>query len=248
MWRNTLICCLLVVSLSACETLEQKEHDDAADVHLQLGVRYLNLGNLPAAKENLEQAIEKDSDSVPAHLALAFLYERLTKFDDARVHYETAYKLDPENLNLQNNYGRFLCDRREFDKGMALLDKLSTNLLDTTPWMTDTNLGRCKLAMGDKATAEKYLGKALQQNPTYAPALLEMQKISYQNNNYNAAKDYLQRYLNVADQSPETLWIAIQTEAALGNSALVKEYTDLLLEKYPFSNEAKQIKSTSRPR
>ena len=245
MWRKNLLCCVLVLSLTACETLEQKEHNDASDVHLQLGARYLSLGNYAAAKENLETAIDKNSDSVPAHIALAYLYEKLNKFDDARNQYEIVSRLDPENLSLQNNYGRFLCDRREFDKGVSLLEKLSNNLLDSTPWITVTNLGRCKLGMGDKASAEKYLTKALQQDPTYAPALLEMQKISYQNNNFQAANDYLQRYLMVAPQTPETLWIAIQTEAALGNTIAVKEYTQFLLVNFPFSNEAKQIKSSS---
>lgn len=244
MWRKNLLCCALLSSLTACETLEQKEHQ--ADIHVQLGARYLSLGDYAAAKENLEAAVDKNSDSIPAHISLAYLYERLNKFDDARNHYEIVNRLDPDNLSLQNNYGRFLCDRREFDKGIVLLESLSKNLLDSTPWVTLTNLGRCKLGVGDKASAEKYLTTALQQNPNYAPALLEMQKISYQNNNYQAAKDYLQRYLAVAPQTPETLWIAIQTESALGNSIAVKEYTDLLLERFPFSNEAKQIKSTSK--
>lgn len=245
MWRKCLLCCVLAVVLTGCETLEQKEHEDAADIHLQLGARYLSMGNYAPAKENLEAAVEKNPDSVPAHVALAYLYEKLNKFDDARNQYDIVNRLDPENLSLQNNYGRFLCDRREFDKGGALLEKLANNLLDSTPWITYTNLARCKLGLGDKATAEKLLTKALQQNANYAPALLEMQRISYQNNNYQAAKDYLQRYLSVAPQTPESLWIAIQTEAALGNSIGVKEYSDLLLEKFPFSNEAKQIKSSS---
>lgn len=244
MWRKSVLCCVLMVGLSACETLEQK--DSEAEIHVQLGARYLSLGDYAAAKENLETAVEKNSSSVPAHIALAYLYERLNKFDDAKNEYEIVNRLDPDNLSLQNNYGRFLCDRREFDKGSALLEKLSSNLLDSSQWVTYTNLARCKLGTGDKSSAEKYLTRALQQNPNYAPALLEMQKISYQNNNYQAAKDYLQRYLSVAPQTPETLWIAIQTESSLGNTIAVKEYTDLLLEKFPFSNEAKQIKSTSK--
>jgi Tfp pilus assembly protein PilF len=34
----------------------------------------------------------------------------------------------------------------------------------------------------------------------------------------------------------------MQTERALGNEALAKEYEHLLLEKFPLSDEAKQIK------
>ena len=242
-----MVLCLLPVAIVACSTAAERETVDAANVYLQLGVRYLSLNNLPAAKENLELALQSDSDSIPAHIALAFLYEKLYKYDEARSQYELALSLDPENLNLQNNFGRFLCDRREFDKGLALLTQASSNRLNENPWLALTNAGRCQMAMGDKQKAENYFDKALEVNQNYAPALQEMQKLSYQNGNYKAAREYFERYLTVAEQSPETLWLAIQTESALGNEMLVKEYTELLLQKFPFSNEAKQIKSTLRP-
>ncbi len=242
-----MVLCLLPVAIVACSTAAERETVDAANVYLQLGVRYLSLNNLPAAKENLELALQSDSDSIPAHIALAFLYEKLNKYDEARSQYELALSLDPENLSLQNNFGRFLCDRREFDRGMALLTQASSNLLNENPWLALTNAGRCQMAMGNKQKAESYFDKALEINTGYAPALQEMQKISYQNGNYKAAREYFERYLTVAEQSPETLWLAIQTESALGNEMLVKEYTEQLLQKFPFSNEAKQIKSTLRP-
>ncbi len=244
---NQIVRCLLPIALVACSTVAEREAADGADVHLQLGVRYLNLNNLPAAKENLELALKSDSNSVPAHIALAFLYEKLNKYDDARSQYELSLNLDPENLSLLNNFGRFLCDRREFDRGMTLLVKASTDMLNETPWMAFTNAGRCQMAMGDKKNAQGYFEKALQVNPNYAPVLQEMQKLSYQNGDFKAAQEYLQRYLSVATQTPESLWLAIQTESALKNDMLVKEYTNLLLENFPYSNEAKQIKSTQRP-
>lgn len=244
---NRIAVCLMPVVLVACSTVAEKEKIDAANVYLQLGARYLSLNNLSLAKENLELALQSNSDSIPAHIAMAFLYEKLNKYDDARQQYERCLGLDPENLSLQNNYGRFLCDRRDFDKGMALLTKASSNMLNETPWMALTNAGRCQMAMGDKKKASTYFEKALQANPDYAPLLLEMQKMSYQNGDFKASREYLERYLTVATQTPDTLWVAIQTEQALGNEMLVKEYTALLLEKFPYSNEAKQIKSTLRP-
>jgi type IV pilus assembly protein PilF len=244
---NRIVLCLLPITLAACSTAVEREEVDAANVYLQLGVRYLNLNNLPAAKENLELALDSDSESMPARTALAFLYEKLNKYNEAKAQYEHALNLDPNNLNVQNNFGRFLCDRREFEKGMALLTKASADMLNETPWMAFTNAGRCQMAMGDKPKALTFFEKALQINPNYAPALQEMQRISYQNGEFKAARDYLERYLTVAQHTPESLWLAIQTEGALGNDLLVKEYTDLLVTKFPYSNEAKQIKSTLRP-
>lgn len=244
---NRLTLCVLPTVLLGCTLLSQHDPVDAANVYLQLGIRYLSLNELNSAKENLDLALQNNADSVPTHIALAFLYEKLNKYDDARNSYNIALNLDPEDLSLQNNYGRFLCDRREFDKGMDLLAKASSNMLNESPWLAFTNAGRCQMAMGDKQKAVSYFEKALSANPNYAPALQEMQKLSYQNGDYKAARNYLERYLTVAEHTPESLWLAIQTENALSNEMLVKEYTDLLLEKFPYSNEAKQIKSTLPP-
>ena len=95
--------------------------------------------------------------------------------------------------------------------------------------------------MGLKQSAKSYFKQALILNQAYAPALLEMQKISYQNGEYIAAKAYLQRYLNVASYTSGSLWFGMQTERALGNASLANEYQHLLLEKFPFSEEAKQL-------
>lgn len=248
MWIKRIVSCLLLpITLVGCSLFHEHDPVDEANVYLQLGVRYLSLNELNSAKENLELAAQHNADSVPTHIALAFLYEKLNKYDDARNSYNIALNLDPENISLQNNFGRFLCDRREFNKGMALLTKASTDMLNETPWLAFTNAGRCQMAMGDKSKAVIYFEKALQVNPNYAPVLQEMQRLSYQNGDFKAARNYLERYLTVAEHTPESLWLAIQTESALGNEIQVKEYTSLLLEKFPYSNEAKQIKSTLPP-
>lgn len=236
---------LLSVGLIACSSTggNSVKSGGSENVHLQLGVRYLSLNKLEIAKENLQQAIKDDSGNTQAHNALAFLYEKLNQIDEAQDHYETALDLAPDDLGVQNNFGRFLCEHGEFEDGMALLEKASSNPLNDRQWLALTNAGRCQMAMEQKQKAEAYFRQALQLNNAYAPALLEMQKITYQNGDFWAAKGNLQRYLSVAPHTPETLWFAAQTERALGNNELANEYKNLLLEKFPLSNEAKKIKS-----
>jgi type IV pilus assembly protein PilF len=227
--------------LAACASSSEKKAQ--LDVYLQLGVRYLNLNRLEPAKDNLEKVVEQDPDNIQAHNALGYLYEKIQKFPEAKQHYQQALRLAPDDLSIQNNLGRFLCERREFNEGMALLDKAIANLLNDRPWLAITNAGLCQLGLGDQQKAKLYFKQALQLNPGYAPALLEMQKFSYQSGEYWAAKGYLQRYLQVAQQTPGTLWIAMQTEQALGNQNLADEYRNELLEKYPLSPEARQVQT-----
>jgi type IV pilus assembly protein PilF len=154
--------------------------------------------------------------------------------------------LTPDDLGVQNNLGRFLCDHGEAQRGMALLEQAGTNPLNEKQWLALTNAGRCQLTLRQPQKAKAFFKQALAMNESYAPALLEMQKISYQNAEYWPAKAYLQKYLSVAPHTSESLWFALQTEQALGNNELANEYKKLLLEKFPLSNEAKKLGSVSR--
>ena len=108
-----------------------------------------------------------------------------------------------------------------------------------------TNLGYCYVLQNDLAHGEEYCRKALALQPEYAPALLEMQKISYQNRQYLSARAFLERYLAVAAQSPESLWYAFQTERALGDSAAADGYSEQLLTLFPASKEAQEIRNVT---
>ncbi len=238
---NRFALALLVGSLAACGLVGGTERDNSGDVHLQLGVRYLSMNKLELAKENLLLALKEDSGNAQAHNALAYLYEKLNQPDNAKDHYETALNLMPDDLGVQNNLGRFLCEHGELEAGMKLLSQASSNPINDRQWLALTNAGRCQLGMGQKQLAENYFRQALQLNSSYAPALSEMQKITYEKGDFWAAKGFLQRYLGAATHTSETLWFAAHAERALGNKELAKEYKNLLLEKFPLSNEAKKI-------
>ena len=235
-------CIISLFYLAGCANFGKKAAD-AADIYTQLGLRYLSMNKLDMAKENLQKALAKDSSNAQAYNGLAFLYEKLKKPQEAKHYYEKALDLDPEDLGVQNNYGRFLCDQRQFDKGLAYLKQASSTPLNNRPWLAMTNTGRCYTLMGQPHKAEPYFQQALALDDTYAPALAEMQRMSYERNDFPAAEQYLQRYLATAEHTPETLWIAIHTERALGNHQIATEYQNLLLKNFPLSEEANKIKA-----
>jgi type IV pilus assembly protein PilF len=234
----------LATVLTSCATWTENaaKKDELANIHLQLGLRYLDMNKLEVANENLQLALEEEPNNALAHNVYAFLYEKLNDYERAKAQYEKALNLAPDDWNIQNNYGRFLCDRGDYKQGMELLTQAISTQLNDRQWLALTNAGRCQLAMKQAQSAKAYFKQALILNNAYAPTLLEMQKLSYQSGDYWAAKGYLQRYLSVAEHTSGTLWFGMQTERALGNTELAKEYQNLLLEKFPLSDEAKQIK------
>ncbi|MBZ4203192.1 MAG: type IV pilus biogenesis/stability protein PilW [Methylovulum sp.] len=231
----------VLLSLAACASLDEKSSTDRAEIYVQLGVRYLNMNRLDVAKANLEHALEENPLNINAHNALAFLYEKIEKYPQAKEHYLAALNIAPDDLSVQNNYGRFLCEHQETQAGVILLERAIKNLLNDRSWLALTNAGLCAVNSGQTHQAKAYFKQALLANERYAPALLAMQKMSYNNAEYWPAKGYLQRYLNSAAHTSESLWFGMMTERALGNQTLAQEYRDLLVDTFPLSKEAKSL-------
>ena len=100
---------------------------------------------------------------------MAILYEKINHHDEARQHYDIALGISPDDIGIENNYGKFLCDRRQFDRGLALLTTASSNLLNDRQWMALTNAARCHLGMGQRPQAIVLLKQALDMNPGNIP-------------------------------------------------------------------------------
>ena len=244
------LCELLLISLlaSGCALLPDGGRDtmsnaEKAKLNLQMGARYLDMGMLETAKEKLETAVSLDSSNADTHNTLAVFYERIKNNEAANDSYQAALSRDADSFSIKSNYGRFLCEQGQFDKGISLLQQSMESPMNNRPWFALTNLGTCYNRQNDSQRAEQYFRQALQTQPNYAPALQEMQRISYQNRQFMSARAFLERYLSVAKHTPESLWIAFQTERALGNGKMADEYRELLLSSFPASKEAQQVKT-----
>lgn len=215
---------------------------EKAQLYMQMGARYLEMDKLDVALEKLEAAKSLDSSNADIYNALGGFYEHIKEYDKAQDNYETAVRKGSENYNIKSNFGRFLCDRGDFKRGMALLQDAIDLPMNNRQWIAITNMGICMVKQNDLVRGEEYLRQALLLQDDYALALLEMQKISYEKREYLSARAFLERYLGGASHTPETLWIAFQTERAMGNEKLAEEYGTQLINTFPASKEAQQIK------
>lgn len=246
-WLLVTIICIFI---NACSTSNGSKgynsNEKKAELNLHLGVRYMEMGKLKTAKEKLGNALNFDSDNAEIYNALGVLNERLKKYDVAREHYKQAISRDNDNASINNNYGRFLCERGDYEAGKALLLQALAMPLNNRKWFAYTNIGLCEMRQGQQQLAEGYFRQALQENRSFPPALFEMQKISYRVRNYMSARAFLERYLAVANHNAETLWFAVQTERVLGNKELSEEYREKLLNQFPASKQAQQLRTSIR--
>lgn len=244
--RHLLISLPLTLMLAACAGTQSRLDRDrdrdralsAAETNTQLGIRYLQIGDLEKARNRLEKAIMQAPEYTGAHDAIAVLYEEVGETSKAEKHYRESVRLDPNNGNAQNNYGQFLCKAKRFSEAEDAFKRAIENPYYRSPWVPQTNAGICMMEVPDNARAEAYLRQALKTQPLYAPALMNMGKLSFENGEFLSARAYLQRYQQTAKHIPESLWLGVRTEYALKDRAAWGKYALQLKINFPDSAQS----------
>lgn len=243
-----LFCALAGLSLLAgCVVDEPKPSAETiakrVEVHTQLGAAYLSRNQLEVAQQELDRALELNSDYSQAHNIMGLLQIRLKNEKKAEYHFKRAISEMPENSEARNNYGVFLCERSRLDEADEQFRKALLSPLYRSPDQANINAGICRLKKPDKAGAITYFRAALKINPKSPLALMQMARLSLDNGQALQARGFMQRYFEAANDSAEALWLAYRIEHALRSKDAQASYAMRLRGKFPDSTEARQLKA-----
>ncbi len=175
----------------------------AGAANVQLGAAYLQQGNLPVAKEKLEKAAKQSPKDPVVHGMLGLLYHRLGDDKQAEKEYRSALDLAPGDPEQLNNYAIFLCDIGRADEGVNRFEEAARNPLYRTPWAAYANAGVCLRGAKRDSEAMPLFVRALQVNPSYSEALLQIAELDLSQNRadeaYKRVTDFLKNNPSSAD-------------------------------------------------
>jgi type IV pilus assembly protein PilF len=222
----------------------QKSRDsqalEVAIANMNLGVEYMQQGSYDNALTRLKRSLRAKPDFAPSHNVLGLLYQRLGDPIESENYFKKAISLDSSDSSTYNNYGLLLCSLDRHDEAEVLFLKAANNPLYDSPEIALTNAGTCVIESKPEA-AENYFKQALNKNPRFSYALLQMAEISFNRNQYESAFQYFKRYQDNANQTPKSLWIGIQICKELDRKDEVSSYELLLRNQYPDSKEARNM-------
>jgi len=217
----------------------------AAESNTSLGLEYMERGQYEVALGKLKKAVAEDPGYAPGHTVLAVLYERIGEFELAGKHYQEAYEADPENGDVNNNYGTYLCKTGKSKQAIGHLTRALDDPFYNSPEVALTNAGSCEMGAGNLPEADEFLRQALKSNPSFPDALLAMAELNYREKSYLTSRAFVQRYETVSRHNASSLLLAFKVETALGDEKASKKYMLALETNFSDSEQAAEARKIS---
>jgi type IV pilus assembly protein PilF len=249
---KTIILLLAASFLAGCvsqTTVETRQVQDSvmadarrrAELHTSLAAQYYRRGNFVVALEETRLAEKDDSTYYQAYNVRALIFMELREDAQARTAFERALAIAPDDPDVMNNYGWFLCLRGDEPRGMAYFKRVLSNPLYTTPDKALLNAGLCSRLVGKNAEAEDYLRRAVVFRPDLAGALYNLADILYGKGEYKEAENYLNRYMALGEPTLSALVLGVKITRARGEKAAADSMLQQLKRRFPDAPQTRDL-------
>ncbi|MFM2589826.1 type IV pilus biogenesis/stability protein PilW [Vibrio sp. TBV020] len=228
---------LLAITLlaSGCMTVEAPSNNaptanarERSEARIELGIGYLNQGNMLKARENLEKALEHDPKYYRAQLSLAHYFEKVGEDESAEKLYKSALSQHPKNGNVLNNYGTFLCKHERYEQADKFFNKAINQPYYYLISASYENAALCALKSGNTEQAQQYFHRSLDHDPYRPRSLLNLAKLEIDNGDYTDARIRLMQFHQRYGTQKPSLQLLIELEQRAGNKALEQKYRNKL--------------------
>lgn len=222
---------LLLLSISGCVTVETNPRPELntsdierSEARIALGLGYLEQGRMVKARENLEIALDHSPTYYRAQISMAHYYERVGEQSAADMMYSRAVRQHPDNGNVLNNYGTFLCKQGEYERADSYFNKAIKQPYYYLISTSYENAALCSVKAGNTDKAQHYFERTLAHDPNRQRAILHLAKLEIDSGQYKQARLRLMQYHQRFGVKKASLKLLADLEEKAGNSALEQKY------------------------
>jgi type IV pilus assembly protein PilF len=194
-----------VSNLYSCATKRpsKEEAEKTAQYYFQMGVSYLNSGNVAEAIYNLNQAYNlkpKDPDILNA---LGIAYTKVGELDKAQEYFLKAIEIAPDKPESYVNLGIVLAQKKDYGSAEKYFKKAIENPNYKNKEKAYYNLALVYLKLGNLNKYEESLKKAIAYDNFFLPAYEELGKYYMQQERYNDAQKIYETAVSLGLGSPD---------------------------------------------
>lgn len=212
-----------------------------AKSHTDLGAAYYESRQFATALDEARVAIAADGSYAPAHNLLALIYVELKEHRAAGEAFEKALRLAPGDPEIGNNYGWFLCQVSQQQKGLQYLQMAASNPLYAAPTVALTNAAVCAQGLNDLDGAGEFLARALRYDANNSRALFLLAALNCQRGRYHEAQLNIADFHRRIEPTAESAWLALRIARKLGNRTDEARFGALLRQRFVDSSEYQKL-------
>jgi type IV pilus assembly protein PilF len=240
---------LLIAGCSSQTTVETGPVTDSsgadarrrAELHTALAGEYYSRGNYAVALSETRLAIKDDAKYFPAHNMQALIYMELREDTMAREEFDQALRISPNNPEVLNNFGWFLCLRNDTQRGVDMMVRAANDTLYPTPEKAWLSAGLCLRRAGRNNEAEDAFRRAVLIRPDLIGALYNLALINYERGNTKDAEIYLNRYTRISPPSMEALVLGVKIARANKDNQSEDSFMQQLRRRFPDSPQLREL-------
>jgi len=212
-----------------------------AQIRIDLAAGYYQQRAFAPALDELRAALAIDANNAQAYGMLGLVYMELGEQARAEDGFRQALRIAPDDSDVLNNYGWFLCQTGRADQALGQFQSALKNPLYATPARPLHNAGICSLRLGDLVGAESYFLRSFQIDPRNPVAMYNLAEINLKRGDLDRARFYSRRLLDTYPPSAETLWLAIRIERKGSDRDSFNSLSAQLRRLFPGSREAELL-------
>jgi type IV pilus assembly protein PilF len=231
----------LVLVACAAATKREKKKNDASNYNMQLGMAYLNQGDLGLAKEKLDRAMVENPGDPNVHSAMAMLQDRLGHPDKADSEFKAALSLGPRNPDVLNNYAVYLCRNGRTDEGVKSFEEAAHNALYRTPEAAYTNAGVCQRGAKLDTQAALSFQRALKVRPNFSEAAYQLADLDFQRGEIQEARAEVDSFVSSFEATPDLLLLGVRIARKQGDRLAEERFARKLRLDFPSSDQARTL-------
>lgn len=213
-----------------------------AEIRTELASSYYRDGRLAVALEETQRALQIDPRYAPAHGLLGLIYMEIGDRREAEESFGRALRLEPDNSDILNNYGWFLCQSGRERESVGYFERAAANRLYTTPGLALRNAGVCLMRINDLAGAEQALRGALETDAGDPLTKYELARLYLARGQPDRAEFYFGLLDPATRASAPGLWLGLRIARANGDLRRERELATQLRDRYPNSREAAALR------
>lgn len=213
-----------------------------AAIRLQLASTYYSKRQFQFAIEESREALKLDPTLAAAHGMLGLIYMELDERPQAEASFAQALRMQPDNPELLNNYGWFLCSTGRERESIASFERTLTNKLYPTPALAAQNAGICLMKVSDFAGAENWLRRAFELDASLPSIKFHLARLYLAVGRLDRANFYFSLLERDVEPSPQLVWLGLRIARAQGDVMAERKYAEQLRGSFPLSSEAGQLR------